>query len=76
MKKDKKRGFIIWEININFNKISYEDKRLELLKNIWWILKRKNIWLFCKFYYFLKFFIEKIYIDIFLCIINIFRINV
>nr|WMP13287.1 Ycf1 protein [Betula ermanii] len=75
MKKDKKRGFITREININPNKISYEDKRLESPKNIWRILKRKNIRLLRKSHYFLKFFIEKIYIDIFLCIINIPRIN-
>nr|AUG62387.1 Ycf1 [Alnus maritima subsp. oklahomensis] len=75
MKKDKKRGFITREININPNKKSYDDKRLESTKNFWRILKRKNIRLLRKSHYFFKFFIEKIYRDIFMCIINIPRIN-
>nr|YP_009558172.1 photosystem I assembly protein Ycf1 [Lonicera nervosa]AZZ06058.1 photosystem I assembly protein Ycf1 [Lonicera nervosa] len=50
------------------------------LKRIWQILKRRNARLisqfhYLKLYYFLKIFIEKIYIDIFLRIINIARIN-
>nr|WCO11684.1 hypothetical chloroplast RF19 [Lonicera angustifolia var. myrtillus] len=50
------------------------------LKRIWQILKRRNARLisqfhYLKLYYFLKIFIEKIYIDIFLPIINIARIN-
>nr|YP_009535942.1 Ycf1 [Ostrya japonica]AYK29969.1 Ycf1 [Ostrya japonica]AYK30649.1 Ycf1 [Ostrya japonica]AYK31754.1 Ycf1 [Ostrya japonica] len=75
MKKDKKREFITREINLNPNKISYEDKRLESPKNIWRILKRKNIRLLRKSHHFFQFFIEKIYIDIFLRIINTPRIN-
>nr|YP_010743772.1 photosystem I assembly protein Ycf1 [Lonicera harae]WET30442.1 photosystem I assembly protein Ycf1 [Lonicera harae] len=50
------------------------------LKRIWQILKRRNARLisqlhYLKLYYFLKIFIEKIYIDIFPRIINIARIN-
>nr|YP_009240853.1 ycf1 protein [Diplopanax stachyanthus]AJO25203.1 ycf1 protein [Diplopanax stachyanthus] len=63
-------------ININPNKTSYNVKRLESSKNIWQILKKRNVRLIRKLHYFIKFFIEKIYIDIFLCIINIPRINI
>nr|QGZ09255.1 hypothetical protein RF1 [Sorbaria sorbifolia var. stellipila] len=73
--KDKKKGFITPDINFSSNKISYDDKRLESQKNIWQILKRRNVRLIRKSHYFLKIFIEKIYIDIFLCIINIPSIN-
>nr|YP_009724551.1 hypothetical chloroplast RF19 [Vachellia nilotica]QGT77187.1 hypothetical chloroplast RF19 [Vachellia nilotica] len=45
-------------------------------KNIWQILQKRNVRLSRKSHYFLKFFIERVYIDIFLCIINIPRINV
>nr|YP_009559253.1 hypothetical protein RF1 [Barbeya oleoides]QBA96053.1 hypothetical protein RF1 [Barbeya oleoides] len=73
--KDNKKGFLIPDINISYNKMSYDDKRLESTKSIWQILKRRNYRLIQKSHYFLKLFIEKIYIDIFLCIINIPRIN-
>nr|QUO99635.1 hypothetical protein RF1 [Berchemia flavescens] len=75
-KKDKKKGFIIPDIYISSNKKSYDDKRFEPPKNIWQILKRRNARLIRKSHYFIKFFlIERIYIDIFLCIINIPNIN-
>nr|YP_010472801.1 hypothetical chloroplast RF1 [Paris sp. CG-2021b]UVH65994.1 hypothetical chloroplast RF1 [Paris sp. CG-2021b] len=54
---------------------TYDDKRLEYPKYIWQLFKRNNIRLIRKFHYFMKFFIEKIYIDIFLCTINIPRIH-
>nr|YP_010175630.1 hypothetical chloroplast RF19 [Pterospermum menglunense]QSL98890.1 hypothetical chloroplast RF19 [Pterospermum menglunense] len=73
--KDKKNEFITQEININSNKISYQDKILELSKKFWKILKRRNIRLVRKFYFVIKFFIEKIYIDIILDIITISRTN-
>nr|YP_010498584.1 hypothetical chloroplast RF1 [Tournefortia montana] len=73
IRKDKKK--VTPAINISLNKRSYNAKRLELPKNIWQILKRRNARLTYKFNYFLKFFIERIYIDIFLSIINIPRIN-
>nr|YP_010689209.1 hypothetical chloroplast RF1 [Exbucklandia tonkinensis]WBR74226.1 hypothetical chloroplast RF1 [Exbucklandia tonkinensis]WQM21744.1 hypothetical chloroplast RF1 [Exbucklandia tonkinensis] len=75
--KDKKKEFITItpEINISPNKKSHNAKRLESPKNIWQILKRRNTRLIRKSHYFLKFFIERIYIDILRCIINIPRIN-
>ena len=39
IKKDKRRRFITPKRNINPNKISYDEKRLESPKNIWQILK-------------------------------------
>nr|QXO90389.1 Ycf1 [Tara cacalaco] len=74
--KDKKKGFLISERNICSKKTTYDDKRLELQKNIWQILQRRNVRLAHKSHYFLKIFMEKVYIDIFVCIINIPRINV
>nr|YP_009383450.1 hypothetical protein RF1 [Samanea saman]YP_009383470.1 hypothetical protein RF1 [Samanea saman]APA33566.1 hypothetical protein RF1 [Samanea saman]APA33586.1 hypothetical protein RF1 [Samanea saman] len=72
-KKDKKKGS---ERNICSKKTTYDDKRLELQKKNWQILQKRNVRLFRKSHYFLKFFIERVYIDIFLCIINIPKINV
>nr|YP_010962777.1 hypothetical protein RF1 [Senna marilandica]WNI02317.1 hypothetical protein RF1 [Senna marilandica] len=78
----KKRGFLISERNICSKKTTYDydDKRFELEKNIWQILQkilqRRNVRLAHKSHYCLKFFIKKVYIDIFICIINIPRINV
>nr|QZH79288.1 hypothetical protein RF1 [Callicarpa macrophylla] len=57
--------------NLSPNKTSYSAKRFEK----WEILKRRNARLICQLPPFLKFFIEKIYTDIFLSIINIPRIN-
>nr|YP_004072518.1 hypothetical protein ColaC_p079 [Corynocarpus laevigatus]ADO60366.1 hypothetical protein [Corynocarpus laevigatus] len=75
IRKDKKKEFITPEINFSPNKISYDDKRLESPKNIWQILKKRNVRLIRKSHHFLTFFVEKIYIDILLCMINIPRIN-
>nr|QWY87161.1 hypothetical chloroplast RF1 [Pericopsis angolensis] len=75
-KEKKKRGFITSEINISSNKTTYDAKRLELKKNIWQILQRRNARLARKSHPFVKFFMERVYIDIFLCIISIPRINV
>nr|YP_009777570.1 Ycf1 [Senegalia catechu]YP_009777590.1 Ycf1 [Senegalia catechu]QJF59433.1 Ycf1 [Senegalia catechu]QJF59453.1 Ycf1 [Senegalia catechu] len=74
-KKDKKKGS---EINICSKKTTstYDDKRLELQKNIWQILQKRNVRLSRKSHYFFKFFIERVYIDIFLCIINIPKIKI
>nr|YP_009771954.1 hypothetical chloroplast RF1 [Havardia acatlensis]YP_009771974.1 hypothetical chloroplast RF1 [Havardia acatlensis]QIT02739.1 hypothetical chloroplast RF1 [Havardia acatlensis]QIT02759.1 hypothetical chloroplast RF1 [Havardia acatlensis] len=72
-KKDNKKGS---EGDICSKKTTYDDKRLELQKNIWQILQKRNVRLFRKSHYFFKFFIERVYIDIFLCIINIPKINV
>uniref|UniRef100_UPI0030011690 hypothetical chloroplast RF1 n=1 Tax=Senegalia pennata TaxID=1341699 RepID=UPI0030011690 len=73
LKKDKKKGS---ERNICSKKTTYDDKRLELQKNIWQILQKRNVRLSRKSHYFLKFLIERVYIDIFLSIINIPKINV
>nr|AEX94016.1 hypothetical chloroplast RF19 [Phormium tenax] len=54
---------------------TWDDKRSESQKDIWQIFKRKNIRLMCKSHYFMKSFIEKIYIDILLCTIKIPRVN-
>nr|YP_010982349.1 Ycf1 protein [Cystorchis variegata]WOE90854.1 Ycf1 protein [Cystorchis variegata] len=53
----------------------YDNKRLESQKSFWKILKRQNIRLMRKSYYFIKSFIEKRYIDILLCTITFFKIN-
>nr|YP_009771719.1 hypothetical chloroplast RF19 [Zollernia splendens]QIT02504.1 hypothetical chloroplast RF19 [Zollernia splendens] len=76
MTKEKKREFITSEINISSNKTTYDAKRLELQKNILQILQRRNVRLARKSHSFFKFFMESVYIDIFLCIISIPRINV
>nr|YP_009461092.1 Ycf1 [Lamium album]AUT82302.1 Ycf1 [Lamium album] len=58
----------------NLSPTSYNAKKLEnhqMLK----MLKRRNVRLICKLSPFVKFFIEKIYTDIFLYIINIPRLN-
>nr|QUB02565.1 hypothetical chloroplast RF19 [Rhopalephora scaberrima] len=52
-----------------------DDKRQESHKNIWQIFKRKSTRIIRKSHFFFKSFIEKIYIDMLLCIINIPRIN-
>nr|YP_010419852.1 hypothetical protein RF1 [Leucosyke puya]USG53553.1 hypothetical protein RF1 [Leucosyke puya] len=73
--KDNKTEFIRIH-NISFNKTSYDDKRLESPKDIRQILKRRNVRLIRKANYFINFFIERIYINIFLYISNIHRRNV
>nr|QRG01088.1 hypothetical protein RF1 [Satyrium nepalense var. ciliatum] len=52
-----------------------DNKILESHKHFWKILKRKNIRLMRKSHYFIKSFIEKIYIDILLCSITFSKIN-
>nr|UUL98485.1 hypothetical chloroplast RF1 [Celosia argentea] len=61
--------------NINSNKTRYGTKRFESSKNTGQIIKRGNARLTHKTNYILKFIREKIYVDIFLYIINIPRIN-
>nr|WRY71986.1 hypothetical protein RF1 [Angraecum lecomtei] len=67
--KDKKKKEIVI---IYDNK---DNKRSRLQKHIWKVLKRKNIRLMRKSHYFIKSFVEKIYIDILLCTITISKIN-
>nr|WJJ45675.1 hypothetical chloroplast RF1 [Buddleja davidii] len=57
--------------NISPNKTSYNSKRFEK----WQILKKRNARLISKLPLFLKFFIERIYTEIFLSIINIRKMN-
>nr|YP_009529754.1 hypothetical protein RF1 [Gironniera subaequalis]AXX77034.1 hypothetical protein RF1 [Gironniera subaequalis] len=73
--KENKKVFLSPHINSSSNKMSRDDKRLELPKNIWQILKRRNARLIRKSHFFFKFFIERISINIFLFISNIPRIN-
>nr|YP_010035656.1 hypothetical protein RF1 [Iphigenia indica]QQQ88239.1 hypothetical protein RF1 [Iphigenia indica] len=56
--------------------ITYDDKRLESQKYIWRIIKKNNTRLIRKLHYFLKSLIEKVYMDIVLCTINIPRTHV
>nr|YP_009863929.1 hypothetical chloroplast RF1 [Androcymbium greuterocymbium]QKE31260.1 hypothetical chloroplast RF1 [Androcymbium greuterocymbium] len=56
--------------------ITYDDKRLESQKYIWQILKKNNTRLIRKLHYFMKSLIEKVYMDIVLCTINIPRTRV
>nr|YP_010395987.1 photosystem I assembly protein Ycf1 [Thladiantha nudiflora]UQJ74064.1 photosystem I assembly protein Ycf1 [Thladiantha nudiflora] len=76
IRKDTKKEFLNPEINISPNKISYDDKILESDKNLFKILKKRNVRLIRKSHHFLKFFVENIYIDIFQRMINIPRLNV
>nr|BCB14406.1 hypothetical chloroplast RF19 [Elaeagnus multiflora] len=62
--KDNKKEVLISDISSN--KMGYYDKRLELSQNIFKILKKKNARGIRKSYYFIKMFIERVYIDIFL----------
>nr|YP_010898845.1 hypothetical chloroplast RF1 [Ripogonum elseyanum]WHM50109.1 hypothetical chloroplast RF1 [Ripogonum elseyanum] len=55
--------------------LTYDNKRSESRQYSWHIFKRNNIRLIRKSHYFMKSFIEKIYMDILLCTINIPRIN-
>ena len=68
-------GVITSEKNLNSNKTTYDAKRFELQKNILQILQRRIVRLTRKSYSFFKFFMERIYIDILLCIIGIPRID-
>nr|YP_010353150.1 hypothetical chloroplast RF19 [Wisteriopsis reticulata]QJQ79715.1 hypothetical chloroplast RF19 [Wisteriopsis reticulata]UFR83035.1 Ycf1 protein [Wisteriopsis reticulata]UOF70695.1 hypothetical chloroplast RF19 [Wisteriopsis reticulata] len=76
MTKEKKGGVLTSEKNLNSNKTTYDAKRLELQKNILQILQRRNVRLTRKSYSFFQFFMERVYIDIFLSIISIPRTNV
>ena len=73
IKKEKEKKIRTSEININIspNKISYNAKKLKSSKNISQIVKKRNARLAHKFHFFIKILIERIYIDIFLGIINI-----
>nr|YP_009129752.1 Ycf1 [Masdevallia picturata]AID52147.1 Ycf1 [Masdevallia picturata] len=53
----------------------YDNKLSGSQKHIWKIVKKKNIRFMRKSHYFIKSFIEKIYINIFICTITISKIN-
>nr|YP_009419375.1 hypothetical chloroplast RF1 [Barringtonia racemosa]ASM45706.1 hypothetical chloroplast RF1 [Barringtonia racemosa] len=71
--KEKKKATPEIKINIS---TSYNAKKFESPKKIWQILKRRNTRLIRKLHFVIKVFTEKIYIDIFLFLINIPRINI
>nr|YP_009366653.1 hypothetical chloroplast RF1 [Illicium henryi]YP_010534759.1 Ycf1 protein [Illicium dunnianum]ARJ62437.1 hypothetical chloroplast RF1 [Illicium henryi]UYA96031.1 Ycf1 protein [Illicium dunnianum]UYA96505.1 Ycf1 protein [Illicium henryi] len=73
--KDKKDNFITPNINISPNERSCGDKRPELQKHIWKVFKKGSARLIPKWNYFMKSFIQRIYIDIFLYAINMPRVN-
>nr|YP_010832130.1 hypothetical chloroplast RF19 [Caragana acanthophylla]WFG51264.1 hypothetical chloroplast RF19 [Caragana acanthophylla] len=75
MTQEEKGEVITSEKDLNSNKTTYDAKRLELQKNLFQILQRRNVRLTRKSYSFFKFFMERVYIDILLCIISIPRIN-
>nr|YP_010628905.1 Ycf1 [Begonia fissistyla]WBN95788.1 Ycf1 [Begonia fissistyla] len=73
--KEKKKEFRTSKKNISPNKISSDHKRLQSGNIKWKIFKKRNIELIRKFHQFIKVLNEKIYIYIFLEMINIPRIN-
>nr|YP_010374623.1 Ycf1 [Dalbergia millettii var. mimosoides]QXU57976.1 Ycf1 [Dalbergia millettii var. mimosoides] len=76
-KMRKEKGVFSSEINISSNKKSYYAKRFELKKIIWEIFKKRNPLLARKsHHYFLKSLMERVYLNIFLCIIYIPKIDV
>nr|YP_009680772.1 hypothetical protein Ycf1 [Kummerowia striata]AYA54506.1 hypothetical protein Ycf1 [Kummerowia striata] len=71
-----KKGLLILETNIYSNKTTYGVKRIELKnKNLQILKRRRNVRLTRKSHSFFKFFMKRTYIDIFLYIICIPRIN-
>uniref|UniRef100_UPI0030DF2E03 hypothetical chloroplast RF19 n=1 Tax=Herniaria glabra TaxID=115624 RepID=UPI0030DF2E03 len=74
--KEKKKRLQTRKLNINPNKRHYSIKKLESPQNMGHPLKRGNTRLIRKFKKFFKFFKERIYVDIFLYIINIPRITI
>nr|QPP04873.1 Ycf1 protein [Asarum sieboldii]UAU40972.1 Ycf1 [Asarum heterotropoides var. seoulense]UAU40995.1 Ycf1 [Asarum heterotropoides var. seoulense]WRO36867.1 Ycf1 protein [Asarum chungbuensis]WRO36890.1 Ycf1 protein [Asarum chungbuensis] len=74
--KDRKQIFSTPEdINLSPNETGCDDKRSESKKYILQMSKKRSARLIRKWYYFMKSFIERIYMDIFLSPINIPRIN-
>ena len=74
-KEEKKRGLVIPETNIHSKKTIYDSKRIEFEKKILQIFQRRNISLTKKSHSFFQFLMKKIYIDIFLYIICIPKIQ-
>nr|YP_010592464.1 hypothetical protein RF1 [Hoya ariadna]YP_010592485.1 hypothetical protein RF1 [Hoya ariadna]WAB52909.1 hypothetical protein RF1 [Hoya ariadna]WAB52930.1 hypothetical protein RF1 [Hoya ariadna] len=63
-------------VYINPTEKGYNAKRFEWTTNIWQILKRRTVRLISQLDCFIKIFLEKVYIDILLAIINITRLNI
>uniref|UniRef100_UPI0030FF37B1 hypothetical chloroplast RF1 n=1 Tax=Alisma lanceolatum TaxID=365730 RepID=UPI0030FF37B1 len=77
IKNDKKKLILTPDLNIiSPNNTNLNGKKQKLWKNLWPIFKKRSIRLIRKLHYFIKSFIEKMYMDIFLYIINILRINI
>nr|YP_006665838.1 hypothetical chloroplast RF19 [Elodea canadensis]AEY84711.1 hypothetical chloroplast RF19 [Elodea canadensis] len=77
IKKEKNKIIEIPDRNIiSPNKRNLYDKISKLWKHIWLIVKRRKSRLIRKLHYFIKSFVERIYTDIFVYSINIFRLNV
>nr|YP_009556557.1 hypothetical protein RF1 [Rhabdodendron amazonicum]QBC72506.1 hypothetical protein RF1 [Rhabdodendron amazonicum] len=74
--KDKKKRFRTRKIKISPNQTSYGAKKLASMKHFFQILKRSNARLIRQLHFFIKYFMERIYIDIFLSIINITSIHI
>nr|YP_010169762.1 hypothetical protein RF1 [Vigna subterranea]QRZ59584.1 hypothetical protein RF1 [Vigna subterranea] len=75
-KEEKKRGLVIPETNIHSKKKIDDSKRIEFEKKILQIFQRRNISLTKKSHSFFEFFMKKIYIEIFLYIICIPKIQI
>nr|WAX37834.1 hypothetical chloroplast RF1 [Phyllanthus niruri subsp. lathyroides] len=75
IKKEREKKIKISEKNISPNKITYNTTKFKSSKRISQILKKGNARLIRKSHFFIKLWIEKIYINFLLGIINIPRIN-
>nr|WAJ49908.1 Ycf1 [Cyanothamnus anemonifolius] len=75
IRKAKKKESLTEETNTSSNKQIYSVKILDSSKKICQIFKKRNTRLTRKSYFFVKFFIEKLYIKIFLATLTIPRIN-
>nr|YP_010027695.1 Ycf1 [Zanthoxylum oxyphyllum]QOS47861.1 Ycf1 [Zanthoxylum oxyphyllum] len=73
--KENQKVSLTQETNISSNKTTYSAKILDSSKKIWQIFKKRNTRLTCKSYFYLNFFIEKLYRNFFLSTLTIPRIN-
>nr|YP_010918365.1 Ycf1 [Crowea saligna]WAJ49821.1 Ycf1 [Crowea saligna] len=73
--KANKKGSLTQETNISSNKPTYSAKIVDASKKILKIFKKRNTRLTRKSYFFVKFFIEKLYRNFFLATLTIPRIN-
>nr|UUL97973.1 hypothetical chloroplast RF1 [Dianthus chinensis] len=73
--KEKKKRFQTLKLIIKPKKTRYGTKKLQSIQNFGQILKKRNNRLIRKLNYFKKFFRESLFVDIFVYILNIPRIN-